>query len=156
MIETKNSSGKRIINYAKTLEMIIIVVFLLIGVGVYILFPEDNRNTGIVVGVIVFAGGFFAASILSMFMKGFGELVLNNACMLEHLIVIEKRLEGNAELPQKENNTQNEAKLACIPGTVEMELKPGLIRCPQCDTVQNSDRLVCLQCGYKGKPFAKG
>lgn len=101
--------------------------------------------------------GCVTSYISSLVLYGFGEMIENTSGISGHTSRILVKLEGieqsagqhSTDKSSAESNHPSNSSLGARTST-ELDLKSkGLIRCPECGTIQSIDRESCYCCGNK-------
>ena len=101
--------------------------------------------------------GCVTSYISSLVLYGFGEMIESTSSVLGHtsrILIKMERIEQSAELHSvnKSSSKSDQPNSSSLEkqNSAEQDLKrKGLIRCPECGTIQSIDRESCYCCGNK-------
>ncbi len=149
MKESGSNCGRKIILFADIVKYVFLIPWVIGGIAVFIIFLEGSKYAeksawsillGLLIGGAVIALGALFTTILTMFMRGYGEMVENSASLVSQLEEIKDRLGKGSDYSAGYNasNTGDRIPLA-----------RGSWRC-ECGHVNTESTTTCA-CGRQKK-----
>lgn len=158
--EVPRNSGKSIILYVKVIRTIGAIISIGEIIGGIALSADTENVLGFFAGILAGAINYLFIYIITMVLRGFGELVENMARTtgaIEYLCAKNggvARLELTEESSAQQGEVQNEGMPAeadeTVDGAVYFEKTSNQnVKCPYCDTIQMRGQNYCKKCGVK-------